>query len=148
MIAINRVSPESMAAAHNRVAAARVAKDQGPAFVNAGPAREIWQPRPLYYRGRKIAPRPISWEEGLALLETAAELEQWARSKGEDLVHLRRLYRRLVDLCWMCARPRGMPRWVQRLRRNPFRRATEQELQELLRFFGRCRTISLVGYRS
>lgn len=134
---------------HARVAAtmAEVERER-PAVVNAGPAREIWTPRPLYYRGRRIAPRPISWEDGLALLEAASALEQWARTPDGDLEELRRLYREIVELCWIAIRPRWMPRWLQRLRRNPFRRATETEIREVLAFLGRCRTISLVGSRS
>ena len=118
-----------------------------PQVANIGPAREIWEPRPLMYRGRKILPRPIRWEEGLELLEAAATLEEWAKRRDGDLDELRRLYRRIVDLCWVVLRPPWMPRWLQRLRRNPFRGATEAEIREVLGFCGRCRTISLVGYR-
>ena len=148
MIAIRRTPPAVMLERQARVAAAMAeAERERPEVVNAGPAREIWMPRPLYYRGRRISPRPISWEDGLALLEAASALERWAKRPDGDLDELRRLYREIVDLCWIAIRPRWMPRWLQRLRRNPFRRATETEIREVLVFLGRCRTISLVGSR-
>src|SRR5690606_15331519 len=132
-----------------RVAAAMAEVErERPTVANIGPAREICTPRPLYYRGRRILPRPITWEAGLALLEAASALEQRARTPDGDLEELRRLYREVVDLCWVALRPRWVPRWLQRLRRNPFRRATEAEIREILVFLGRCRTISLVGSRA
>lgn len=148
MIRVTRTPPAAMLERHARVAAAMAEIErERPEVVNAGPAREIWMPRPLYYRGRRISPRPISWEDGLALLEAASALERWAKRPDGDLDELRRLYREIVDLCWIVIRPRWMPRWLQRLRRNPFRRATETEIREVLAFLGRCRTISLVGSR-
>jgi hypothetical protein len=122
-------------------------RDPAPAVANIGPALEAWTPRPLYFRGRKILPRPVEWDDGVALLKAAAGLEEWAKS-DDGFEELRARYGRVVELCWTCARPRWVPRWVQRRRRNPFRRATEAEIKELLHFFGRCRTISLVGHRS
>lgn len=149
MIRVTRTPPAAMLERHARVAAAMAeAERERPAVANIGPAREMWDPRPLYYRGRRILPRPIAWEDGLELLEAAAALEEWAKRRNGDLDELRRLYRRIVDLCWVALRPRWMPRWLQRLRRNPFRRATEAEIREILGFAGRCRTISLVGHRS
>lgn len=134
---------------HARVAAAMAeAERERPAVANIGPAREMWDPRPLYYRGRRILPRPIAWNDGLDLLEAALELERWSLKEVADLAVLRGLYRRIADLAWIALRPPWIPRWVQRLRRNPFRRATETELREILGFAGRCRTISLVGHRS
>lgn len=147
MIVARRTPPAAMLAAHNRVAAAVAAEDRTE-IANVGVALEVWTPIPLYFRGRRILPRPVSWEDGLRLLEAADALERWARTDSGDLATLRTLFRRVADLCWIAARPRWLPAWAQRLRRNPFRRATEAELREVLRFFGRCRTISLVGYRS
>ena len=148
MIVARRTPPAAMLAAHNRVAAAMAAEEPArPDVVNIAAAREAWDPRPLYFRGRRIPARPIAWEDGLALLEVADALERWAKSEG-GLDELRALYRRVTDLAWVALRPRWVPRWLQRLRRNPFRRATEEEVRELLSFAGRCRTISLVGYRS
>lgn len=149
MIAIRRTPPAEMAARHNRVAAAmRDVRPERPEVANIGPALEAWDPSPLYFRGRRIAARPISWDDGMRLLEAAADLERWAEDGGRDLGVLRALYRRTVDLCWIALRPRWVPRWLQRIRPNPFRRATETELGEILDFAARCRTISLVGHRS
>lgn len=152
MIVARRTPPAEMAAAHNRVAAAMAAEERGrgrgPAVANIEAAREMWTPRPLYFRGRRIAPRPIDWNEGLDLLKAALKLEEWRLERGEDLEELRALYRRIADLAWLALRAPWMPRWLRRRQRNPFRRATETELREILDFAGRCQTISLVGHRS
>src|SRR5690606_7698951 len=91
-------------------AAMAEAERERPVVANSGPARAVWDPRPLYCRGRRIRPRPIAWEDGLALLEAASALERWARSPDGNLDELRRLYREVVDLCWVALRPRWMPR--------------------------------------
>lgn len=150
MIVARRTPPAEMAAAHNRVAAAMAAeeRERGPAVANIGPAREAWTPRPLYFRGRRIAPRPIDFNEGLDLLVAALDLEEWKLDERGDLDELRVIYHRIAALAWLALRPPWMPRWLRRRQRNPFRRATETELREILTFAGRCQTISLVGHRS
>jgi len=150
VIVARRTPPSEMAARHNRVAAAMAAEEREarPRVANVRAALEAWNPRPLVYRGRRIPARPIAWDDGMRLLEAAGELERWGAEGGQDLWALRTLYRQVVDLCWVALRPRWMPRWAQRLRPNPFRRATEAELAEILGFAARCRTISLVGHRS
>lgn len=159
VIVARRTPPSEMLAAHqrNRVAGAIAAeeRERAPRAANVGAVREIWSPVPLPFRGRLIPARPIQWEEGLDLMEAALELERWTEGRKpggtltrEELTELRAIYRRIMDLAWMALRPWWMPRWMRAWQRNPFRRATEPELLQIMDFVGRCRTISLVGHRS
>src|SRR5690625_92905 len=159
VIVARRPPPAEMRANHQRRVAGAIAAEERererPRVANVGAVREIWSPRPLAFRGRLIPARPIQWEEGLDLMEAGLALERWTEGRRpedpmtrEELAELRGIYRSIMDLAWMALRPPWMPRWLRSRQRNPFRRATEPEILQIMDFVGRCRTISLVGHRS
>lgn len=104
------------------------------------------------YRGRMYELLPVSFEDGLRLTQAQTvieELEGERRPTQEDSEAYARALRLVVRMTCRYLLPRGRLRrlrWRLRIGRNPFRRATEAELGELLGFFLGCRMRSRVRY--
>ncbi|MCA1789598.1 MAG: hypothetical protein LC667_07015 [Thioalkalivibrio sp.] len=123
-----------------------------PQLANLRAARELDDgPGVLEFRGRAYRARPVSFADGMRLLERAAAVEHLAAdpSRPGAIREYTREIRRTVNDCWRLLQPAWL-RWtgLWRLRRNPFRAATLQEVQDLLGFTGRCQTTSRVRHRA
>lgn len=152
MITIERVTPEQMLAAHSRVRGTlpdAAAAPVPPANVRA--ARGLAAPEALDFRGRVYEVRPIPFGAGLDLLELAGRVEAAAAETRGDgagaMVAYRAALEDVVRLCWDLLRPGWCPRWLWRVRPNPFRSASLEELRGVLGFFGRCQTRSRDWHR-
>jgi hypothetical protein len=66
----------------------------------------------------------------------------------ETLGELRAILEEAVEMFPRLARPVGWRRFVWRLLPNPFRRASEFEIGELIGFFSGCRMMSRVRHPS
>jgi len=103
------------------------------------------------FHGRMYELTPVSFEDGMRLSDVRATIEEL-----EDAEPTRENARRYLDACRLVVRlaprymlPRGRLRralWRLRLRRNPFRQASEREVGELLGFFLGCRMMSRVRH--
>lgn len=101
------------------------------------------------YRGQMYELTPVSFEDGLRLADARATLEELedAAPTEENVRRYRSACQLIVGLAPHYLLPRGWLRralWRLRLRRNPFRRASDREVGELLGFFLGCRMMSRV----
>lgn len=100
----------------------------------------------LPYRGVMYELRPVSFPDGLRLLEARNAIEE--AGAGSDAASVKAIgsaLRTVVGMTRRYLRPRGRLRglrWRLRLSRNPFRRATESEVGEILGFFLASRMMS------
>ncbi len=141
MIVINRIPPEEMLAAHERVRQTKPAPSR-PSPVNMRAAREITERSEFPFRGRMYPVRPVPFNDGLRLLELAVVMEEAGTGEGghrKRMLQLRRAVHEVVDLCWSLQCPRWLPRFIWRLRRNPFRSASLEEVREIVGFSGQRR---------
>lgn len=100
------------------------------------------------FRGVAYELLPVSFEDGIRLSEVRATLE--AAEDDERLTpevarDARASLRFVASLATRYLRPLRWHRrllWALRLRRNPYRGATEVEVGQLLGFFSGCRTMS------
>jgi hypothetical protein len=144
VIVINRIPPEAMLEAHARARPERPAPAAAPGVVNIGPARALTEPREvLVFRGKRYRARPVPFERGLDLLELAVQMERAGTGADDPVERMRQLraaVHAVVDLCWSLQRPAWCPRALWRLRRNPFRAASLEEVREIVGFTGQHRT--------
>lgn len=103
------------------------------------------------FRGRMYELQPVSFTDGVRLLEAKNAIDVVAHGEPSraDILAYRAALRRIVRMTRKYLLPRGRLRqvaWRMRLGRNPFRKATEAELGEILGFFYGCRTSSAVRY--
>lgn len=100
------------------------------------------------YRGVAYEILPVSFDDGVRLCEARAALDV---AEDDDLLtpeaarEARRALHFVASLSTRYLRPVRWWRrllWALRLRRNPYRRATETEVGQLLGFFLGCRTMS------
>ncbi|KKL76133.1 hypothetical protein LCGC14_2047940 [marine sediment metagenome] len=104
------------------------------------------------YRGRVYDLGHVSFEDGIRLVEARAAIV--AIGDGDDptpenISAYGRAMRVVVSMAPRYMVPVGRIRrlfWRLRLRRNPFRKATESEVGHLLGFFLTCRMRSRVQY--
>lgn len=100
------------------------------------------------YRGVAYELLPVSFEDGVRLNEARAAIAVASdddRLTPEVARDARRALRLVATLALRYIQPLSPVRrlfWKLRLRRNPYRRATEQEVGQLLGFFLGCRTMS------
>ncbi|HEY8504972.1 MAG TPA: hypothetical protein VIL46_10345, partial [Gemmataceae bacterium] len=136
MITIERVSPEEMLRRSAAVAATAAASS--PRVANTDAALQLHAVLPFRFRGRRIPVRPLPFHDGVLLMQLAERAEEASR-RGDWRAYGQAAFE-AMDICWRNAGPRWLPRWVQRLRRNPFRRASIAEVGDILRFFALCQT--------
>lgn len=100
------------------------------------------------FRGVAYELLPVSFDDGLRLVEARAAIDVAShddRLTPEVARDARRALRFVVTLAPRYIRPIRWYRrlaWALRLRRNPYRRATEAEVGQLLGFFLGARTMS------
>jgi hypothetical protein len=100
------------------------------------------------FRGVAYEIVPVSFEDGIRLSEVRAalaEAEDEERLTPEVARDARNALRFVASLAPKYLRPLRLPArllWALRLRRNPYRRATEVEVGQLLGFFWGCRMTS------
>jgi hypothetical protein len=145
MVTINRVSPEAMLAAHAR-AGRKHRPDPGgvrpePRAANVQAVRELESPPPLPFRGRMYRTRPVSFDDGLLLLEMGEAATEEVGGRGRAS-HYRREIRRAMQHCWRIMQPRWARYGLWRLRPNPLLRASLPEVRDILAFFGQLQTTS------
>ena len=106
----------------------------------------------IEYRGRTYELLPVEFGDGVLLAECRAlvdAIEDDAKLTPELVREYLIALRKVVALAPKYLRPVGRVRrllWLLGLRRNPYRRATEAELGQLLGFFLGCRMRSRVRY--
>ncbi len=108
----------------------------------------------LAYRGTLFELGHVSFEDGIVCVQAKAVLERTDESEeitSESVALYRAACRAIVELAPRYLRPvhgrlRRL-RWRLRLRRNPFRNATDAEVGQLLGFFLACRMRSRVHSR-
>jgi hypothetical protein len=141
MIVIQRVQPEVMIVQERH--RPQPPEPSSPGVVNVSSARELTRPSVLTFREKVYLIPPTPWEDGLTLLELATRLEKLGADEDADpaemLKELRATMQQIIDLCWNLVRPHRIPRWIWKLRRNPFNRADMDELREIIAVFGRPR---------
>jgi hypothetical protein len=103
------------------------------------------------YCGRMYELIPVSFEDGLRLTEARARVTDLHDRDltPDNLRAYRGALRVIVRMAPKYLVPRGRLRrvlWRLRVRRNPFRDATDAEVGELLGFFLGCRMMSRVRY--
>ncbi len=106
-----------------------------PASVNAEAATNVDGPVTFAFRGKQYVLPRVPFEEGVTLHEL-----QFRIARPESTEDYRGACREAVAIMGRLARRRG---WRGRLRwllPNPFRRASEGEISEVLDFFWLCRT--------
>jgi hypothetical protein len=102
------------------------------------------------YRGRIYELLPVSFRDGLRLLEMRTVLEdlEHAPTNRENVRRYVAALRAIIALAPKYLRPRGrIRRALWAFTRNPFRGATDREVGELLGFFLGCRMRSRVQYQ-
>lgn len=121
-----------------------------PPVANQTIARQIPDDVNFVFRGKKLRVRPLPFEDGLKLMELAALVEEivgMLKSGGQmanpgTFVAYRTILVEILTITHNLLRPRFVPRFLWRFRPNIFRKATQQEVLEILRFCGRCQMIS------
>lgn len=135
-------------------------------YARAFPAREGPSPRPrnagaalhmlgaermaFVFRGVAYELLPISFEDGIRVSEARAalmEAEDEDRLTPEVARDARRALKLVANLAPKYLRPLRWPRrllWALGLKRNPYRRATEVEVGQLMGFFLGSRTMCRV----
>lgn len=96
----------------------------------------------LLWNDREYQVPPIPWEAGAELLEIQSGLAQLAQKPDAPMREYRILMRRAVGLL-----PRLIRRPLRWIRPNPFRRASGQQIGELIGFFYACQMKPPVGTR-
>jgi len=143
-IVIEAISPQEMLARHK--AAGGIWADppsRDTRMQNVDEALQLGAPLVFRYRNRKIVARPLPFHAGVRLMQLAEAAEDAANRK--DWPEYAKHAGEAMRVCWQHAGHPRLPRWVQRLRRNPFRDASMAEVREILSFFGRCQMLSLAG---
>lgn len=136
--------------AREQYARAFPAPGPAPRPRNAIPALHVLGAERLAFVFRGVAYEivPVSFEDGIRLCEVRAQL---VAAEDEDTLtpevarDARNALRVVASLATKYLRPLRWHRrllWALRLRRNPYRRATEREVGQLLGFFLGCRTMS------
>ncbi len=105
------------------------------------------------YRGRLYDLGHVSFEDGIRLVEArtaimALEDEEATPEKVSAYLRAMRYVVRLAPRYMVPVNPIRRFFWRLRLRRNPFRKATDSEVGHFLGFFLACRTRSRVQYRT
>jgi hypothetical protein len=106
----------------------------------------------IEYRGRPYELLPVEFADGVLLAECRAaveEIEDEAKLSPELVRDYLVALRKVVALAPKYLRPAagvGRLLWRLRIRRNPYRNATEAEVGQLLGFFLGCRMRSSVRY--
>src|SRR5690606_11031630 len=115
MITIERVSPQEMLRRHATAPIADVPTTAR--AVNTDGVLQLHAVLPFRFRGRVIPARPLPFRDGVRLMELAEQAER-AMEHG-DMRGYESAIGEAMDICWRNAGPPWMPRWIQRLRRNP-----------------------------
>ena len=103
------------------------------------------------YRGIEYELRYVSFEDGMRLAEARAAIDfgEDAEMTPERVAAYLKAMRLIVSMAPRYLLPVTFVRrllWRLRLRRNPFRNATDTEVGHILGFFLACRTRSRVQY--
>lgn len=117
----------------------------GPAEANLRNVIHLADAEVLRFGNHVLRVPPTSGLEGLRLAELVDGYQSAATAGPRAF---RRAHAALITYLWRLALPRGPLGWLWRaILPNPFRRATNEEVGQLLAFFGQPRTISRVQYR-
>lgn len=118
--------------------------DTSPSPRNLRPVVFLTDPFRIPFRGRMWEIPPVSFEDGIKVLELVTWFQEARENPGGALSQYRTQMRRAIHLIRKLVRPeRGLVRrlrWRLRLHRNPWRTATHEELGEILGFFWMRRT--------
>lgn len=132
----------------SRTPKVRPAKAPRP-LQNVRPVLDLGNTCYFNFRGRAYGVPPLPWKAGVAFQQI------WVDALGQGTLtritapHYHALIARLPKLIWQYSRPVGRLRRALRFLgglRNPFLKATEQELVELAGFFLQRRMTSGVGF--
>lgn len=143
MLTLNRVSrAELEAQAHEQyrrlmgVQPGERVPVPAPDVVNGIEAATIGDAAGFWYRGRRFVLPPIPYSDGLRLHEMTLRIAQ-----ASDMESIEDTMREAVEAFARLASPASVVRFVpRRLRPNPFRKASEREIGQLLDFFWMRRT--------
>jgi hypothetical protein len=133
-----------------QAAMAEQATAREPANRNLGPVLDLSRPLPLEFRGQTYLVPPVPYAVGVALvgLQERVRRLQGQPESEETLTELRDILHDAVALFPSLVRPTGWRRLFRRVLPNPFRKASEFEIGELIGFFSGCRMRSGVRHPS
>lgn len=141
---LERMAREQYARAHpKRTGPPPKPRNAAPTLLMLGAERLAFA-----FRGVAYELLPVSFEDGVRLTEARAAIDAAAdddRLTPEVARDARLALRFVANLATRYLRPLRWHRrilWWLRLRRNPYRSATETEVGQLLGFFSGCRTMS------
>lgn len=121
-----------------------------PKVSNFGPVLELRDDVLLIFRGRVYRSPPVPYQDAIRLFELSARMVDLARlaESGDASVQLRgigRVQKSAVDLFWRLCRPIDKRRFLPNLLlRNPFRKSSPKEVDDLMGFFWTHQTRSSV----
>lgn len=117
-------------------------------FANFAPVLELREDTLLVFRGRMYRAPPVSFEDGLRLIELAALQTEVAKSNEaiEIARGINQIQRAAVKAFRRLCRPIDWRRFCYPLCPNPFRKSSMREVDELLGFFYTLQTKSGVRY--
>lgn len=143
MLSAKRASPEQFEEAQAELRGQMEA--QAPEVRNVSEAAALGRARVFVFRGKRFRVPPVSYEDGLKLLDIAIRSDALAkRAISPDTVdEFRAVVRDAVEVLGRLARP-----WYLRWLPNPFRGATLDEVHAACFFFGRSRIGLPSGSRS
>lgn len=119
-----------------------------PEVRNLGAVQDLSRPLPLEFRGRTYLVPPVPFVFGVRLvgLQERVRRLQDRPDSPESLDELRAILEEAVEIFPRLAYPAGWRRLFWRIAPNPFRRASEFEIGELIGFFSGCRMMSRVRH--
>ncbi len=127
---------------------------EAPPPANGRPALQVLGADTFHipYRGRLYELGHVSFEDGIRLVEartaiTAPSDDDATPEKVAAYLQAMRFVVRLAPRYMVPVRPVRRFFWRLRLRRNPFRTATDSEVGQFLGFFLACRTRSRVQFQ-
>lgn len=133
MIKFEKTPTETMVANH-----APPPSEPSP-LLNVQPTIDLLSSPDLHFRDKVYKAPPIPFEDGLRLIQLASKLEEIEDENPVLAVRsLNEGIRDLMIFCWSLLKPKWYPRFIW-MRRNPFLKATMQEVRQILDFFGRHR---------
>jgi len=116
-------------------------------IANVNPLLGRDRAREFEYRGRRYVVPPIDYREGAALqLFIQTEMQPWTDKAPtwETMDEYEAVCAASAEMVWRLCRPAGWRRFLKRWMHNPFMRAGDNELSDIIGFFWQCRTKSSV----
>lgn len=118
-------------------------RERGPQTANAGTVLALAEAGAVFFRGVPWRVPPVSYRDGIRLQQLGDRLAALALAGAPD-AEQEAVITEMVIAFRGLVRPVGWRRLLGRLLPNPFRRASEAEVGQLLAFFTLCRTRSSV----